>query len=212
MSILFLICAVFGGTLLLLQFLAGLIGFGGDDGSDGGVDHHLDGDVDGHDLGDGSSSSSGSTSNWLFSVLSFKSIMTAITFFGLGGKAALAYEFDELQAFGIALAFGLVTLYAVGLLMRGLYSLKADGTIRIDRTIGKTGTVYLKIPGNRSGAGKVTLTVQNRSVEYQAITANADIPTGSKVVVVAVHRPDTVEVALAPMSTETSSAENTSHV
>lgn len=219
MSTLFLICAGLGGTLLLLQFLASLIGFGGDDG-DGGHDHahvgadHHDVGHDGHDAHhhgvDGRDHPQSSLSTWLFSVLSFKSIMTAIAFFGLGGLTATAYQFDELQAFGIALLCGLVALYAVGMLMRLLYSLKADGTIRIDRAVGKTGTVYLKIPGNRGGSGKVTLTVQNRSVEYLAITANDAIPTGSKVVVVAITGPDTVEVALAPVATST--PENASHV
>lgn len=217
MAILFLICAGAGGTLLLLQFLASLVGFGGDDGGDG-HDGHVDaadhGGHDGHhghDAADGDHDAGGSVSSWLFSVLSFKSIVTALTFFGLGGMAALSYKLDELQAFGVALGCGLLALYAVGLLMRSLYSLKADGTIRIDRAVGRTGTVYLKVPALRSGAGKVTLTLQNRSVEYQAVTAGAELPTGSRVVVVAVHRPDTLEVALAPAAPEPAPTESATH-
>ena len=34
----------------------------------------------------------------------------------------------------------------------------------------RRGTVYLTIPGQKAGAGKVTLCLQNRSVEYQALT------------------------------------------
>jgi hypothetical protein len=211
MAILFLICAGAGGTLLLLQFLASLIGFGGDDG-DGGHDGHADGGDHGHaDHADHGHDADGSVSNWLFSVLSFKSVLTAITFFGLGGMAALSYRFDDLAALGIALGCGVLALYAVGMLMRSLYRLKADGTIRIDRAVGRTGAVYLKVPARRAGAGKVTLTLQNRSVEYQAVTAGDELPTGSKVVVVAVHRPDTLEVALAPVAPEPAPSENASH-
>jgi hypothetical protein len=55
----------------------------------------------------------------------------------------------------------------------------------------------LPIPGKKGGIGKVTLNLQNRTVEYQAVTADKELPTGSKVVVVAVVSSDTVEVASA---------------
>jgi hypothetical protein len=51
------------------------------------------------------------------------------------------------------------------------------------------------VPGQRAGVGKVTLKLQNRTVEYQALTPYQQLPTGSKVVVTAVLGPDTVEVA-----------------
>ncbi len=82
--------------------------------------------------------------------------------------------------------------------MRTLHQLKSDGTVRIQRAVGQNGTVYLSIPGQRSGAGKVTLCLQNRTVECQAVTPYQPLPTGSKVVVTAVVGPDTVEVAPAP--------------
>jgi hypothetical protein len=40
----------------------------------------------------------------------------------------------------------------------------------------------------------VTLRLQNRTVEYQALTPHDALPTGSKVVVTGVLGPDTVEV------------------
>jgi hypothetical protein len=64
--------------------------------------------------------------------------------------------------------------------------------------VGKAGAVYLRIPANRSGSGKITLNLQNRTMEYQAVTAGEAIPTGANIVVVGVVGPDTVEVELAP--------------
>ena len=46
------------------------------------------------------------------------------------------------------------------------------------------------MPGGKAGPGKVTLTVQNRTVECEAFTAAADIPTGAAVRVVAVRGTD----------------------
>jgi hypothetical protein len=85
--------------------------------------------------------------------------------------------------------------------MNSLHKLKADGTIHIERAVGTTGTVYLRIPGQKAGTGKVTLKLQNRTVEYQAITAHDELPTGAKIVVLGVVSPDTVEVGPVP-STE----------
>jgi hypothetical protein len=40
----------------------------------------------------------------------------------------------------------------------------------------------------------VTLSLQNRTVEYRAVTPAGALPTGTRVTVVAVVGPDTVEV------------------
>ena len=63
---------------------------------------------------------------------------------------------------------------------------------------GAPATVYLAIPGARGGVGKVTLTLQGRTVEYEAVTAGARIPTGAPVVVVDVVAPGTLEVTPTP--------------
>jgi hypothetical protein len=81
--------------------------------------------------------------------------------------------------------------------MRSLARLQSDGTVRIERAVGRAGTVYLRIPGGRSSAGKIHLMLQNRTVEYQAITTGTELPTGTPVKVVAVVGPDTVEVEAA---------------
>ena len=50
-------------------------------------------------------------------------------------------------------------------------------------TIGATGTVYVKVPAREQGAGKVLLTLQNRTVELEAVTPGEELPTGTQVVV-----------------------------
>ena len=75
-----------------------------------------------------------------------------------------------------------------------LYTLRADGTVRIQRAIGQHGNVYLRIPANRSGSGKIQFNLQNRTMEYLAVTAGQELPTGAKVVVVGVVNPTTLEV------------------
>lgn len=190
METIYIICAAVGGTLLVCQFLMGLLGMGehhdaGDHGGDvHGADHDHDQDHD-HDKG----------TSLFIGLLTFRTIVAALTFFGLAGMAGTERGLDAPIALLVALAAGGGALFLVAWMMRTLHGLKAEGTAHIDRSVGKNGTVYLRIPGQKAGTGKVHLNLQNRTVEYQAITSKDELPTGAKVVVVSVINSDTVEVA-----------------
>lgn len=191
----YLICFLTGVTLLACQFLLNLLGFGDHHGADG-HDFH---DAGGHDAHAGSHDTQGHSDqhvSWFFSVLTFRSLVAALTFFGLVGLATHEY-LEQPRSLLVALAAGAGALYMVAFLMRSLHRLRAEGTARIEKSVGKNGTVYLTIPGQKAGAGKVTLNLQNRTVEYQAVTPYQTLPTGARVVVTAVVGPDTVEVASA---------------
>ena len=96
----------------------------------------------------------------------------------------------------VAVAAGIGAMFLVGWVMQALHRLHAEGTVRLDRAIGALGTVYVTIPGRKAAPGKVTLKLQNRTIEYEAVTAGpSELPTGTKVKVVAVVAPGTVEVA-----------------
>jgi hypothetical protein len=180
METFYLVCAGLGGTVLLLQVAAGALGHGGDHDAD----HDAAGDLD-HD------------GTWFVGVLGVRTVASALTFFGLGGLTAGYYGANEPSAFGAAVGAGAAAFAAVAYLVRSLTRLRADGTVRIDRSVGRTGSVYLRVPGSKAGAGKVHLAVQGRTVEYQAVTAGPELPTGAAARVVAVVNTDTVEIEAA---------------
>jgi len=196
-------CAVIAGTLLVGQLLLSLIGFG----------HHADlhdlptGDIDVDVSADGFDHGGG----WFVGMLSFRAIVAALTVFGLVGLGGSAGDrFDPLQTFVMALVAGGGVLYGVGWLLRTLYQFKSEGTVHIERAVGQTGSVYLSIPGQNAGAGKVTVKVQGRTMQYKAMTSEQELPTGTPVVVLNVLTPAIVEVTKA---TETStSTEGDAHV
>jgi hypothetical protein len=199
----YLVCAIVGGTLLVLQLLMGLLGLGHHD--DVGGDHDLhdaSGDHDAHGTDhDHTHEQHGGAGSWFLSVLTFRSIVAALTFFGLVGlTASRNLKHEAPISLALAVAAGLAALFLVAYLMRMLHRLKSDGTVHIERAVGRSGTVYLTIPGQKAGMGKVTLSLQNRLVEYQAVTPHPQLPTGAKIVVTAILGPDTVEVAPAPES------------
>ena len=201
MSNVFLFAAVIGGSVFVFQFVLALVGMGAED-----VDF-LDDVPDDLDLPDDLSDATpldhGSTS--LFGVISFRTVVAAVTFFGLAGMAGLAGGLHDGLAAIIAIASGLAAMYGVHWLMQQLYGLRQDGSIRIQRSIGRSATVYIPIPPNRSGSGKVQIRMQGRIMEYAAITAKPEkLTTGAKVVVVDVVTPTTLEVE--PISETVTSA------
>ena len=217
MTTVFVICAAFGGTILILQAVMTVVGFGGDAlhtdvahdfGHDFGGDAHadaggLDSDTGADVHADASAGSSeahhggsyGHGSSRLFAMLSFRGIVAAMAFFGLGGwTAQQSAELPIQTVLLIAVASGGAAMYGMYLLMEWLASLHAEGTVRMDGALGQPAIVYLRIPGARSGAGKIQIDLQNRTMEYLAETAGEPLPTGARVVVVGIVNPETVEV------------------
>jgi membrane protein implicated in regulation of membrane protease activity len=193
MAYLFLFFAVVGGTVLICQFVLTLVGLsGGHDLPDdlsadhGGGDFHVgdmhDGSGDQVGGGDHAQGDQSHGSSWLFGVLSFRTLVAASTFFGLGGLAAEQGGLNLLSQLAIAAVCGLGAMYGVHWIMKLIGRLGEDGTVRIQRAIGQEGTVYIPIPGGKARAGKVQLRVQNRLMEYAAVTDGTDrLATGTKV-------------------------------
>lgn len=203
MQTIFLITAVFGGTILVCQFAMLLLGLGGGDSVD-----NLDAPVDfagggedfaGHAAESGDGHAPGTHHPFdaaaLFKVLSFKAVVAALAFFGLGGLAAQSAEFPAPQALLIAVVCGGAALVGMQKLLRLMTRLNADGSLRLERAIGKSGTVYLSIPAAGKGAGKIHLKLQNRLVELEAVNTSAErIAAGATIVVVGLAGADAVEV------------------
>lgn len=187
MTSFFLSCAALGGAVLLLQLLLGLFGLG---------DHH-----DGHDSHGGKEGFSQG-----LNLLSVRSLSAGVAFFGIGGLAGLSTGFGLLSAVPLGLIAGSMAAVAVAAVMRSMLRLEDDGTVQIHGAIGASGTVYLTVPGDRNGVGKVHVTLQNRLVELQAVTSQRTLPTGARVLIIDVLGPDTVDVVPDPIALEVPNA------
>lgn len=192
MTTFFVVCAALGGGVLVVQLLLGLLGVV-DAGGDVDVGH-------GHDGGHGHIASAG------LDLMSVRALSAGVAFFGLGGLAGLATPLGLVVAIPLALIAGTAAMFGTAVAMRWMRGFEDDGTVSIHGAVGATGTVYLTIPGERKGLGKVTLTLQNRIVEYQAVTSDAPLPTGAPIMVVDVVGPDTVHVVADPTRKELSNA------
>lgn len=169
----FLACAALGGVVLVLQLLLSVLGGHGD------LDHDAHG---GTHLGEG------------LDLLSVRSLSAGVAFFGLTGAGTLTSGWPLLLALPAAVLAGGAAMFIVAYLMRSMRRLEDDGTEHIENALGQTATVYLRIPGNREGTGKVHVPIQGRTVELQAVTPGGALPSGSMVVVRDIVGPDIVEV------------------
>ncbi len=184
----FVVCAAVGATVLVLQFILSLAGLCGEHDFGhgvGGLDHDVaaadfHGEAthevhsSGHHAGAGHSPH---FATWLIRALTLRTVSTALAFFGLAGLAAHAADCSPFATMLIAVAAGVGSMYAVYSMFCGMKSLRAEGTARIQRALGKEATVYLHVPGNRQGRGKIQINLQNRTMEYLALTDGDTIPT-----------------------------------
>ena len=214
LDILFLVCAVVGGTVMVCQFLMTLLGMSDDGGMDadggdldaggGEFDGAAETDLSGPDgsgdhhttISDASDSEYQHTdSSWLFGLLSFRALVAAMAFFGISGKAALSADKTPLMSLAIATAAGVAAMFGMVWLMRGISRLSSSGNKQIGNALGKPATVYVAIPARGGRAGKVQLTMQNRIVEYPAVTEEEEpLRSGEAVEVVEILSRNLVQV------------------
>lgn len=181
MESLFFWCSVVGGTILVAQTVLLILGIGDVD-ADAGADFS---DVDPGDFGHG---------NVFAKALTFQTFVAFLTFFGLAGMACRRGELNSTLSLIIAIASGLTAFALVGYLMALLTALQGKGNVELQNAVGSTARVYLRIPAQKKGAGKVTVAVQGRSIECRAVTVGSEIATGEEVQIIGVRGPRTVEV------------------
>ena len=177
METVYLTCATAGGAVLVLQ--TGMLLFGGAD-HDADVGHSGSGEHHGADTG--------------FNLLSVRSGAAFLTFFGLAGWGGTSAGWSTFPTMGAALGSGLVMLFLVAWLFSFQRKLYSAGNLDPRNAVGQPARVYLRIPAGNAGKGKITVSIQGRTQEYDASTAGPALPTGAPVRVVRQVTADTFEV------------------
>lgn len=141
---------------------------------DGGVDFDGGGDMDASgDPGTG------------MGLLTFRNFVNF--FLGFGWSAILLHNqvtaVPVLMVISVLVGLGLV--FAVMMLFKWLSGMQQSGTIDVFQSAANCqGTVYLTIPANRTGEGKVQITINNSVREYAAVTDGPALKTGTSIRVV----------------------------
>lgn len=177
-------CAAAGGTILLVQTVMLLFGGGDHDGDVG----HVETGIGASDSGEVHTQDTG------FGLFSVRTISAFLAFFGLAGWAGLRAGWSDGITVAVAFGAGTAMLFGVAWLFHVQKRLASQGNVEPARAVGMTARVYLRIPENNTGKGKITVALQGRTVELAAFTKGPAIPTDSEVRVVRQVTPDTFEV------------------
>lgn len=176
-EIIYWAATIVGGTLFILRLI--MMFMGGSAGEDA-----LDSAVD---AGDGVDTDLG------FKLMSVQGLTSFFMMFGLVGLALLKAGLPVLLTVVGGILAGLATVAVTGLIFSQMKKLQAEGTIHIENTVGKDGSVYLTVPQN--GTGQVQIIVQGSLKIFDAMSSNKSvIPTGEKVRVVGVASGNTLIV------------------
>lgn len=175
--------ALAASVLLIIQLILLFVGMGASD-ADADIDLDTDSDVD-------------SDAASLFGLKLF-SIRGLIGFLAVGGWVALLCSTLGLPVWGaslIGLGAGLVTAVLIALFYKWMEHMENDGNIDIKTAVGKFGTAYIPVPAKGQGKGKVTVTMDERIVEYDAVSEEEElIPTNAAIEVTSIRDETTLVV------------------
>ena len=194
----FAVVAIPATVILLLQTVLLLFGMGGHDADHGevdtdhdfdhGFDHDADHDFD-HDAHDGAHHAAG------IRLFTLRGIVALFAVGGWLGVAMCDLGLSPVLAGLIAAAGGFAALVIAALVIKYALRLQENGNIAAKNAVAHTATVYIPIPAARSGCGKVTMNLQERFVEMEALTdCDRTLKTGETVQVVGVTDEDKLVV------------------
>lgn len=165
----FWICAIVSTSIFAIQTILTFVGIG-----------DVDSDFD-FNISDGDTMDTGGA----LSLFSVRSIVNFLMGFGWGGVCFDKYIDNNFLLILAAIAVGIFFVGTLLFVIRKIMKLESSGNIKMEDCVGKTCDVYLRIPANQSGKGKIQISVNGTIFEFDAVTSDAEpLPTGSKVVVV----------------------------
>lgn len=144
----------------------------------------LSGEVDADFDADGDVDITGASHMTIFSV---RNIVAFFTFFGWSGLWLISKNIPVVLTLFFSIVIGLIFVMISMSMFLLISKMQSNGTLNFDNALDHVGEVYIPIPPNRQGVGKVMIAVQGSLKELEAITDEATvIKTGSKIKVVAI--------------------------
>jgi hypothetical protein len=156
----------------LIFIIQTIMTFIGVDSSDG-IDADFDGNLEGNEAP--------------FQLFSLRNLIN----FLLGASWAGISFYNTISSPGllitVSFVVGILFVLLFFVIIRQVVKLSEDNSFHLTETINKTADVYLSVPANKSGKGKVLISVKGSTRELDAITEWEKIESGSIVKVVRIE-------------------------
>ena len=113
-----------------------------------------------------------------FELFSIQGLAAATMMFGYVGMFTLSATDTEVFAVIAGGVAGAASMYGVGMMLKGIHNLQADGTMKYEDAIGERGQVYSRIRPNESGEIQVAVDGTLRTLTARAKDKTLFIGTG----------------------------------
>ncbi|HOZ79930.1 MAG TPA: NfeD family protein [Ferruginibacter sp.] len=125
-----------------------------------------------------------------FQLFSLRNLINFLLGFSWTGISFYNTISSKAMLITLAFAIGSLFIFLFFIIIRQVQKLAEDNSFKISNTINKTAEVYLTIPGNKKGRGKIMISVHGAFHELAAMTENDTIPSGTVVKVVRIDNND----------------------
>lgn len=129
-----------------------------------------------------------------FQLFSLRNLVNFLLGAGWGGISFYNSIENKTVLILVSAAIGVAFVAAFFFIIRQVQRFGEDNSFNIDNALNQTGTVYIPIPENKTGTGKVQVSVKGSVHELTAITSNERIATGTLVKVVKIENSNLVVV------------------
>ena len=154
----------------LIFIIQSIMTFAGMDGGDG-VHADFDGDMSGDQVP--------------FQLLSLRNMINFLLGFSWSGISFYGLIQNKLLLVLVSLTVGCVLVGLFFVIMKQISKLAEDNTFKITDCINKSGSIYIPVPADKSGSGKVQISVKGAVHELEAITCSKEkLETGCPVKVI----------------------------
>ena len=172
--------SIFASIVVIIQMSMSFAGIGDIDSGDADVDFSTDTD---------SLDNAGS-----MHLLSIRNVFYFLLGFGWAGVSLWNTIPSPILLCAVSVLVGVLFVAIFIFLFRQMMKLQSNGAFDINDAVGKVCDVYLRIPGENQGLGKVQISFNGSVQELDARTSGEPIPSGAKVRVLRVIEKKVLEV------------------
>jgi hypothetical protein len=130
-----------------------------------------------------------------FQLFTFRNMINFLLGFSWTGISFYSLVDNRIALIGLSFAIGAGFVIVFFQIIRQIERLAEDNSFRITSALHKTASVYLPIPANKNGAGKVQVSVKGAFHELDAITENNEkIETSAMVRIIRIESNNLVVV------------------
>jgi len=133
-------------------------------------------------------------------MFSTRAIIAFILGFGWGGYLTVVNGSGVGMGITVGLLLGVLMFVLVAALMKFIYSLKSDGSLKYETLVGMTGTVYVTIPPHGEPGGQVQVSHPSQLITMSAIQ-EGDTPLPAQTRIEVVHA-TTYQLTVRPIGTD----------